>query len=88
MDLAAAVGGMGYKCGDSDGKSVCLQRWRPGFDPWVRKIPWRRKWQPTPVFLLGKFHGWRSLTVQSVTKSRTLLSDFTFTSHGKYGNSL
>ena len=31
------------------------------FDPWIRKIPWRRKWQPTPVLLLpGKFHGWRS----------------------------
>ena len=27
---------------------------RPGFDPWVGKIPWRRKWQPTPVFLLGE----------------------------------
>ena len=27
---------------------------RPGFNPWVRKIPWRRKWQPTPVFLPGK----------------------------------
>ena len=32
---------------------------RPGYNPWVRKIPWRRKWQPTPV--LGKSHGWRSL---------------------------
>ena len=30
-------------------------------DPWVGKIPWRRKWQPTPVFLPGKFHGQRSL---------------------------
>ena len=30
---------------------------RPGFDPWVRKIPWRRKWQPTPVFMPGKSHG-------------------------------
>ena len=30
-------------------------------DPWVRKIPWRRKWKPTPVSLLGKSHGWRSL---------------------------
>ena len=29
--------------------------------PWGRKIPWRRKWQPTPVFLPGKFHGQRSL---------------------------
>ena len=27
------------------------------FDPWVRKVIWRRKWQPTPVFLPGKFHG-------------------------------
>ena len=27
------------------------------FDPWVRKIPWRREWQPTPVFLPGKSHG-------------------------------
>ena len=34
---------------------------RPGFDPWVRKIPWRRKWQPTPVLLPGKSHGQRSL---------------------------
>ena len=32
-----------------------------GFNPWVRKIPWRRKWQPTPVFLPGKSHGQRSL---------------------------
>jgi len=31
------------------------------FDPWVGKIPWRRKWQPTPVFLLGKFLGQMSL---------------------------
>ena len=38
-----------------------LQCGRPGFDPWARKIPWRRKWQPTPVLLPGKFHGQRSL---------------------------
>ena len=31
--------------------------WRPGFDPWLRNIPWRRKWIPTPVFWLGEFHG-------------------------------
>ena len=34
---------------------------RPWFESWVRKIPWRRTWQPTPVFLPGKFHGQRSL---------------------------
>ena len=37
--------------------------WRiePGFNPWVAKIPWRRAWKPTPVFLPGKFHGQRGL---------------------------
>ena len=34
---------------------------RPEYDPWVRKIPWRRKWQTTPVFLPGKSHGQKSL---------------------------
>ena len=38
-----------------------LQCGRPGFDPWVRKIPWRRIWQPTPVCLPGKSHEPRSL---------------------------
>ena len=32
-----------------------------GFDPWVWKIPWRRKWQPTPVLLPVNSHGWRNL---------------------------
>jgi len=32
-----------------------------GFDPWVRKIPWRRPWQHTPVFLAGESHGQRRL---------------------------
>ena len=41
---------------DSDSKkSACNVR--PGFDPWVGKIPWRREWQPTSVFLLGEFPG-------------------------------
>ena len=34
---------------------------RPGFNPWVRKVPWRWKWQPIPVFLPGESHGQRSL---------------------------
>ena len=38
-----------------------LQDRRLGFDPWVGKIPCRRNWQPTPVFLPGKSHGQRSL---------------------------
>ena len=41
-------------------ESTC-QCSRCGFDPWVGKIPWSRKWQPTPVFLPRKFHGQRRL---------------------------
>ena len=39
----------------------CKRRRRCGFAPWVGKIPWRRKWQPTPVFLPGESHAQRSL---------------------------
>ena len=44
-------------------ESVCQRRRcnRHRFDPWVRKIPWRRKWRLTPVFLLEKSHGQRSM---------------------------
>ena len=48
----------------SDGKESacqCRRCGRPGFDPWDGKIPWRRKWQPAPVFLPGESHGQRSL---------------------------
>ena len=47
--------------GGSDGKSAFLQCRRPGFDPWFGQISWRRKWQPTPICLPGKFLGQRSL---------------------------
>jgi len=47
--------------GASDNKEfACLGR--PRFDPWVQKIPWRREWQPTPVFLSGEFLEERNLT--------------------------
>ena len=39
----------------------CRRFRRCGFDPWVRKIPWKRAWLPTPVFLPVKSHGLRSL---------------------------
>ena len=43
------------------GKESACQCRRPGFVPWVRKIPRRRKWQPIPVFLPGQYHGQRCL---------------------------
>ena len=51
------------KCfpGGSVEKKICLQYRRSGFDPWVRKIFWGRKWQPTPIFVPGKSHRQRSL---------------------------
>ena len=64
------------------------------FDPWVRKIPWRRKWQSTPIFLLGKCHGQRSLagytprghresdtTYEKITKHRNISFRIKNTSH-------
>ena len=67
------------------GQSICLQCRRPGFIPWVGKIPWRRKWQSTPVFLPGESHGQRSLAGYSPWgHSRTRLSDFTFTYAERY----
>ena len=41
--------------------AIAGDRKRYRFNPWVGKIPWRRKWQPTPVFFLGESHGQRSL---------------------------
>ena len=43
------------------GKESTCQCRRHGFNPWIRKIPWKRKWQPTPVFLPRRFHEQRSL---------------------------
>ena len=40
-------------------KAGDIKRFR--FNPWVGKIPWRRAWQPTPVFVPGEFHGQRNL---------------------------
>ena len=57
-------------------KIIRMQSRRPGFNSWVRKIPWRRKWQLTPV-LPGESHGrgaWWA-TVHGVANSQTQLSD-------------
>ena len=49
----------------SGNESACQCR-RQGFDPWVEQIPWKRKWQPTPICLPGKSHGQRSLVGYSL----------------------
>ena len=54
------------------GKESACQCRRRRFDPWVRKIPWRRAWQPTPVFVPGESHGQRNLVcyLQSIGSRR------------------
>ena len=46
-------------------KRIILQRRKPGFDPWVGKIPWKREWQLNIVFLSRESHGQRSLVSYS-----------------------
>ena len=61
--------GFGGFPGGTSGKEPtcqCRRHKRCGFDPWVRKIPWRRAQQPTPVFLPGESHGHRSLAGYSL----------------------
>ena len=51
-----------FYTGGSDGKESAYNAGDLlGFNPWVRKIPWRKEWQPIPVFLPGKFQGQRNL---------------------------
>ena len=51
----------GFPGGSIGKESACKAGDRLGFDPWVGKIPWRKKWEPTPVFLLGESHRQGSL---------------------------
>ena len=52
----------GFPAGDSSKEPAwqCRRLKRRRLDPWFRRIPWRRAWQPTPVFLPGESHGQRS----------------------------
>ena len=73
----------GQKCwlplwlSDKESACQCRSHWRCRFGPWVWKIPWKKKWQPTPVFLLGNpmdRKAWQA-TVHEVTKNQTWLSN-------------
>ena len=59
--------------GDKESADQC---WRRGFDPWVRKTPWRKKSLPPPGFLPGESHGQRRMAVHGVTKRWARLSDW------------
>ena len=74
---------MGFP-GGANGKELacqCRRHKRCRLDPWVGKIPWRRAWQPTPVFLPGESHGQRSLEGYhplGLQRVRYYLSDLVF----------
>ena len=59
------LGGLPRWCSGKESTHQCRRRRRFRFKPWVGKIPRRRKWQLTPVFLTEKFHGQRSLVSYS-----------------------
>ena len=63
-----------FPCG-SDSKAPACNARDPIFNPWVGKIAWRRKWQPTPVLLPGKFHSWKSLVGYSPWRSQRVRHD-------------
>ena len=64
---------LGFLGGTSGKEPTCQRRRRKssGFSPWVRKIPWRRAWQPTPVFLPGE-SPWTEEPVLGFIGSQTL----------------
>ena len=64
--------------GGLSGKESTRRCWRYRFNPWIEKIPWRKKWQPTPVFLPGKTYRQRSLVGYNPwgTKSWTWLTNW------------
>ena len=76
---------MGFPGGTSSKESTrqCRRCNRCGFDPWVGKIPWRREWQPTPVFFPGESHEQRSLANYSALcrKESDTTEDLTHTTH-------
>ena len=94
-NLGMAQQGKGFPGGSE--ASRCLQCKRPGFHPWVKKIPWRKECQPTLVFLPGEVHGQWSLVgyspqchlVQRIysPKNQTWLTN-TFTFHFQQGKLL
>ena len=61
--------------GGTSGKEPACQSKRWGFNPWVRKIPWRRAWQSTPVYLPGESHGQRSLSCKESMGSQRVGHD-------------
>ena len=63
--MSSSLKGTRSFAGGSMGKEFCFQCRRCVFNPWVGKIPFRRAWQPTPLFLPEEFYGQRSLVVYS-----------------------
>ena len=59
--LLCIILGLPRWCSGKESTCQCRRPRRHRFDPWVRKTSWKRKWQPTPVFLPGKSNGQRSL---------------------------
>ena len=58
----------GFPGSISGKEQACRKHKRHGFNTWVGKIPWRRKWQPSPVFLPGESHGLKQLSTHALER--------------------
>ena len=77
-ELARGLSGMESAC-------QCRRHRRRGFDPWIGKIPWRRKGQPIPVFLPGKSHGQLSIGLQRVRYDSVMSMHMEWEEKKKFG---
>ena len=87
-DIWAGVWMEGWFTGGANGKEPpcqCRRNKRCGFDPWVGKMPWRRAWPPTPIFLLRESHGQRSLVDTSLQGSQGVRHDWSDLVHAHTG---
>ena len=81
--------GFSMWCSGKESTCQCRRCKRCGFDPWVGKSPWSRKWKPTPVFLSGKFHGQQSLVGYSPWGRKELdMTKHTNTRHARFDENL
>ena len=61
LEAPMELRGLPRWCAGKESACQCRRHKRHEFDTWIGKVPWSRKWQPTPLFLPGKFHGQKSL---------------------------
>ena len=84
IDAYALNGGFPSGSAAKEPTCQCRRCKTSGYDPWVGKIPWRRKWQPTPVFFCEKSQGQRSVVGSQLGRKELDMTECTRTQHSTY----